>query len=179
MLADIAAAFIERLTAQVALLRLGHPSDPATRIGPVIDRAAQQRFLKLAGIAAPSDQPPEGCWVTPTLLHDLPDDHPLLTDEVFGPLAAIQVARDLDHAIALHNATDFGLLGALYTADPTSEARFVAEAQAGMLSINRARPPFSAAGPFAGWKNSGFGPPEHGRWNRDVYARPQAIYRAS
>ncbi len=108
---------------------------------------------------------------------DLPADHPLLSDEVFGPLAAIQVARDLTHAIALHNAIDFGLLGALYTADPASERRFVDEAEAGMLSINRARPAFAAAGPFSGWKRSGFGPPEHGRWNRDTYTRPQAIYR--
>ena len=173
----IAPAFTERLAANVAALSLGHPSDTATRIGPVIDRAAQQRFLTLAQATAPIDQPEAGCWVTPTLLHALPDGHPLLADEVFGPLAAIQVARDLTHAIALHNATDFGLLGALYTADPASERRFLAEAQAGMLSINRARPPFAAAGPFVGWKNSGFGPPEHGRWNRDTYARPQAIYR--
>ena len=173
---DIAPAFTERLAANVAAFRLGHPSNPATQIGPVIDRAAQQRFLTLANASAPSDQPEAGCWVTPALLHDLPDNHPLLTDEVFGPLAATQVARDLTHAIALHNATDFGLLGALYTADPASERRCLAEAQAGMLSINRARPPFAAAGPFVGWKNSGFGPPEHGRWNRDTYARPQAIY---
>ena len=177
VLADIAAAFTERLTAEIAALRLGHPGDPATQIGPVIDRAAQQRFLHLAGTSAPANQPPEGCWLAPTLLQNLPDDHPLLTEEVFGPLAAIQVARDLDHAIALHNATDFGLLGALYTTDPGSEVRFVAEAQAGMLSINRARPPFSPAGPFTGWKHSGFGPPEHGRWNRDTYARAQAVYR--
>ncbi len=176
VLADIAPAFTERLAAEVAALRLGHPSDPAMQIGPVIDRAAQQRFVSL-GAATRADLPNSGCWVTPTLLHDLPDDHSLLTDEVFGPLAAVQVARDFDHAIALHNATDFGLLGALYTTDATSEQSFLAVAKAGMLSINRARPPFSAAGPFVGWKYSGFGPPEHGRWNREVYARPQAIYR--
>ena len=177
VLEPLVPAFTDRLTAQVAALRVGHPADSATQIGPVIDRVAQQRFLALAGTSAPTDQPANGCWVAPTLLHNLPADHPLLTDEVFGPLAAIQVARDLDHAIALHNATSFGLLGALYTADPAAEARFLAEAQAGMLSINRARPPFSAAGPFTGWKNSGFGPSEHGHWNRDVYSRPQAVYR--
>ncbi|MEO7814155.1 MAG: aldehyde dehydrogenase family protein [Sphingomicrobium sp.] len=93
------------------------------------------------------------------------------------PIAAIQVARDLDHAIHLHNATDYGLVGAIFTADSASETRFLAEAQAGMLSINRARPAFSPAGPFVGWKSSGFGPPEDGRWNRDTYTRPQAHYR--
>jgi len=174
---SIAAAFSDRLIAAVEALRLGDPADPATQIGPVIDRAAQQRFLALASAVAPANLPPAGCWVAPALLTGLADDHPLLTEEVFGPLAAIQVARDLDHALALHNATSFGLLGAIYTNDAGSERRFLDQAEAGMLSVNRARPPFATSGPFVGWKSSAFGPPEHGRWNRDVYARPQAHYR--
>ena len=92
-------------------------------------------------------------------------------------VAAIQTARDLDHAIHLHNASDYGLVGAIFTSEASSETRFLAEAQAGMLSINRARPTFSPAGPFVGWKSSAFGPPEHGRWNRDTYTRTQAHYR--
>ena len=177
LLADIATAFTDRLVASVSALRLGAPSDRATQIGPVIDRAAQLRFLALAGTLAPDTSPQAGCWVAPALLHNLPDDHPLINEETFGPLAAIQVARDLDHALALHNATNFGLVGAIYTTDPVAERRFLDEAQAGMLSLNRARPAFAASGPFVGWKSSAFGPPEHGRWNRDVYARPQAHYR--
>ena len=178
VLADIAPTFTERLTAEIEALCLGDPSSAETHLGPVIDRAAQQRFLALASATTPANLPPAGCWVTPTLLHDLADDHPLLNEEVFGPLAAVQVARDLDHALHLHNATDYGLVGAIFTTNPESERRFLAEAQAGMLSINRARPPFSPAGPFVGWKASGFGPPEHGSWNRDTYTRPQAHYRA-
>ena len=177
LLADIADAFTDLLTAEIAKLNLGDPSDPATHLGPVIDRAAQQRFLALAGTTAPVNLSASGCWVAPTLLHDLPADHPLLTEEVFGPLAAIQVARDLDHAIHLHNATDYGLVGAIFTTAATAETRFLAEAQAGMLSINRARPAFSPTGPFVGWKSSAFGPPEHGPWNRDTYTRTQVHYR--
>ena len=176
--ADIAATFTERLVAEVAKLRLGDPGDPQAHLGPVIDRAAQQRFLALAQTHAPASLPAAGCWVAPALLHDLPADHPLLTEEVFGPLAAIQVARDLDHSIHLHNATNYGLVGAIFTTDPAAQTRFIAEAQAGMLSVNRARPAFSPAGPFVGWKSSAFGPPEHGRWNRDTYTRPQAHYRS-
>lgn len=177
LLGDIAPALTERLTVEVAKLQLGDPSDPTTHLGPVIDRAAQQRFLALARASAPADRPTAGCWVTPTLLHDLPPDHPLLNEEVFGPLAAIQVARDRDHAIRLHNATNYGLVGAIFATEPAAEARFLAEAKAGMLSINRARPAFSPAGPFVGWKSSAFGSPEHGRWNRDTYTKSQAHYR--
>ena len=175
--AEISSAFTDQLIAAVSALKLGDPRHSDTQIGPVIDRAAQQRFLAL-GVAAATGLPAEGCWLAPTLLRDLPADHALLNEEVFGPLAAIQVARDLDHALHLHNATSYGLVGAIFTTEMESERRFLAEAQAGMLSINRARPAFSPAGPFVGWKASAFGAPEHGRWNRDTYTRPQAIYRA-
>ena len=89
------------------------------------------------------------------------------------------MAEDFDHALRLHNATSYGLLGAIFTHDPAHEARFIDQAQAGILSVNQARPAFASTGPFVGWKSSGYGPPEHGRWNREFYARPQAVYNAS
>ena len=176
--------FVTRLAEAVAALRLGDPSDAATRVGPVIDRDRQQAFRAMAqstgtvitGGGEPHDLPADGCWVAPTLLADLPADHPLLCREIFGPLAAIVRLPDLGAAIAAHNATDMGLLGALFSQDEESTALFLGQAQAGMLSINRARPLFAAEGPFAGWKGSGYGTPEHGRWNRDFYARTQAVY---
>ena len=109
-------------------------------------------------------------------LQRLPANHPLLTREVFGPLAAIVRVPDLAAAIAAHNSTAMGLVGALFTQDAEAAERFLTEAQAGMLSINRARPAVAADGPFISWKASGYGPPEHGRWNRDFYTRTQAIY---
>ena len=99
-----------------------------------------------------------------------------MSREVFGPLAAIVRVPDLATAIAAHNGTTMGLLGALFSEDEKARDRFLAEAQAGLLSINRARPSFAADGPFFGWKASGHGIPEHGRWNRDFYSRVQAIY---
>jgi len=176
-------AFVDRLVAEVERLRIGDPSDPQIQVGPVIDKARQRDFLGMAagkiltGDNVPAHVSASGCWVRPTLLADLPPSHPLLTGEVFGPVAAIIRVPDLAAAIAAHNATDMGLVGALYSQDQQSEARFLVSAEAGILSINRARPPFSAEGPFLGWKASGHGPPEHGRWNRDFYARAQAIYR--
>lgn len=176
--------FVERLAGAVEALSVGDPADSATQIGPVIDRGRQQAFASLAnstdkvitGGRGPSGLSPSGCWLEPTLLADLPANHPLLTREVFGPLAAIVRVPDYTAALAAHNATDMGLIGALFTQDEESVERFLANAQAGMLSVNRARPPFAAEGPFVGWKASGYGTPEHGRWNRDFYTRAQAIY---
>jgi aldehyde dehydrogenase (NAD+) len=175
--------FVDKLVARVEELRVGNPSDPATEVGPVVSRQCQQQFLNLAGSGnvlaggnVPEGVSANGCWVSPTLLTDLPDGHALLSREVFGPIAALARVDSLEAAIAVHNATPMGLVGALFSEDEQSKSRFLAEAQAGILSINRARPPFAAEGPFVGWKTSGYGPPEHGRWNRDFYTRVQAVY---
>jgi acyl-CoA reductase-like NAD-dependent aldehyde dehydrogenase len=178
-------AFVDRLAAAARALSVGDPGDGATQVGPVLDKSRQQAFLALArpggtilcGGDVPANVPEGGCWVAPTLLADLPPSHALLTQEVFGPLAALVRVPGLDAAIAAHNATDLGLVGALFSQDEAAKTQFLSEAQAGILSINRARPAFAAEGPFTGWKASGFGPPEHGRWNRDFYARVQAVYR--
>ena len=177
--------FVERLAAAVSALRIGQPAGAATELGPVIDQGRQRAFLAMArnsggqligGGDIPAGLPDSGCWLEPTLLANLPDGHPLLIREVFGPLAAIVRVPDLAAAIAAHNATGMGLLGALFSGDEKAIALFLADAQAGMLSINRARPAFASQGPFVGWKASGYGIPEHGRWNRDFYTRAQAAY---
>ena len=176
--------FVERLAGAVEALRVGEPGDAATHVGPVIDRGRQRAFAAMAqdcggrlvtGGTVPA-QFEAGCWLEPSLIADPPGDHPLLTKEVFGPLAAVVRMPTLEAAVAVHNATGMGLVGALFTQDEAAMERFLADAQAGMLSINRARPPFAAEGPFIGWKASGYGTPEHGRWNRDFYSRAQAIY---
>jgi alpha-ketoglutaric semialdehyde dehydrogenase len=176
-------AFVERLVAAVEALRVGDPADPATQVGPVLDKARQSALLTiaqggqlLAGGSAPTNLSEQGCWIAPALLAGLAPEHPLLAREVFGPLAAVVRVPDMASAVQDHNATDMGLLGALFSDDEASKAGFLAEAQAGILSINRARPSFASDGPFIGWKASGYGPPEHGRWNRDFYTRTQAIY---
>lgn len=176
-------AFADRLVAAVETLRVGDPADPQTQVGPVIDKPRQAELLALASgrLLAGGDVPghvsENGCWIAPTLLADPAPHHPVMTNEVFGPLAAIVRVPDFDAALTLHNGTGMGLVGALFSQDDTLQARFMDAAEAGILTINRARPTFSPEGPFAGWKDSGYGPPEHGRWNRDFYTRVQAIYR--
>ena len=185
-----AAPFVERLVDSVQSLVIGRPDDPSTDIGPLIDAGTRQRLLDavaggvreggrlLCGGGIPENAPVEGCWMQPTLVDGLGSDHVLNQQEWFGPIATIQRAASFEEAIRLHNCTRYGLLGALYSTDERHIGSFTAEAQAGILSINRARPPFSSAGPFNGWKDSGFGIPEHGRWNRDFYTEAQVHYRA-
>jgi acyl-CoA reductase-like NAD-dependent aldehyde dehydrogenase len=70
------------------------------------------------------------------------------------------------------------LVASLYADDPAMQKLFMQEAEAGILRINPDTLDIDPAAPFGGWKDSCIGPPEHGRWDREFYTRPQAVYRA-
>lgn len=186
--APVAGDFRRRLTTAIENLRVGHPLDPTTQVGPVINRASRDRLHQLAESAVhrgatriaetrlPPDLDPDGAWFAPCLLADVAGHCPSWTEEAFGPVAVWRVARDLEDAICQQNSVRQGLLAALYTVNPAAWHRFRHEAGAGILSLNRARPAFSPERPFAGWKDSGLGPPEHGRWDLEFHSRVQAVY---
>jgi acyl-CoA reductase-like NAD-dependent aldehyde dehydrogenase len=180
----IADAFESALQREMERLNMGDPACEDVQVGPVIDTAAASRLRQIrkealargGRIAAQARGDEADNFVLPTIIADCGPDDPLVMEEQFGPVCTIQRAADCDAAIALHNAVDQGLLGVLYSHDPRWRDAFAEEARAGMLSYNAARPAFAASGPFSGWGASGFGPPEHGRWNRDFQTRVQAIY---
>lgn len=181
-------AFTEALTAQVRALAIGLPSSGDTFIGPVISRARQEKILHIAAQAVdaggrllcgggiPSGWS-QGCWLEPTLILQPPVDSLAVSEESFGPLAVLLCASDLEHALRLCNQTRYGLVAGIFTDDENSQRRFIAHAEAGILLINQGRPEFDSAAPFAGWKSSGLGIPEHGRWDRDFYTQTQTLYR--
>jgi acyl-CoA reductase-like NAD-dependent aldehyde dehydrogenase len=82
----------------------------------------------------------------------------------------------MDEAIQLANGVGQGLVASIYSdnADIVQKAR--SECAAGIFCANRSPVPIAVAAPFLGWKHSGFGFPEHGRWDREMYSRPQARY---
>ena len=169
-------------------LVIGLPGDSTTQIGPVISRQSQHALLDavrqavneggqlLAGAHLPSHFSERGCWIAPTVLSSLRAQSPVIQNELFGPVVALIPAKNMSHAITIHNDVAHGLLGALFSESRESQECFLNNAQAGMLILNHARPKFDRAAPFTGWKSSAFGPPEHGRWDRDFYAKVQTIY---
>ena len=177
--------FEEALVAATRALVIGDPGAEATRIGPLISRGQQERVAAL--VASPSGGrvlcggrvPPgfeRGCWLEPAIVADPDPASFLVREEGFGPVAVLLRAGGIDEAIALANGVEHGLVASLFSNDSRHRELFLAGARAGMLAVNQARPAFDAAAPFGGWKRSGHGPPEHGRWDREFYARPQAIY---
>jgi acyl-CoA reductase-like NAD-dependent aldehyde dehydrogenase len=105
--------------------------------------------------------------------------HELVQHESFGPVLVVQTADDWEHAMALLNGVPQGLAAALFSTSPELQERFLDEAQAGILKLNRSTADADVDVPFGGWKASGIGPPEHGSFDRDFYTRVQAVYSAS
>jgi aldehyde dehydrogenase (NAD+) len=159
---------LERLGVAFANLRVG-PAAMDLDVGPLIRATQQQRvwdFLsdaQHAGIPMVAqgqvvDEAPEtGYYQAPTLLRDVPVDHRLAQEEVFGPVLASMAFRDEDHAVQLANATQFGLVAGVWTRDGSRMLRMAKRVRSGQVFINN----YGAGGgvelPFGGVKSSGYG----------------------
>jgi len=180
-------AFEDRLRAAVMALKIGHPQDPDTTIGPLISRhhleqvkaaiaeARAEGARLLCGGSEP-DGWQQGCWLEPALLSSVNSHAKIVQQETFGPVAVIQEAHDLPHAIELANDVRHGLVAGLVSHDPEAHRQFLDAIDVGIIKFGPGPLPVHPDAPFGGWKASRIGPPEHGSWNRDFYARPQAIY---
>ena len=159
---------LERLGHAFEALRVG-PAAMDLDVGPLIRQTQQQRvwdFLSdahVAGIPVVAqgvivDEAPEtGFYQAPTLLRDVPVGHRLAQEEVFGPVLAAMSFGDEDEAVALANATQFGLVAGVWTRDGARQFRMARRVRAGQVFINN----YGAGGgvelPFGGVKSSGYG----------------------
>jgi aldehyde dehydrogenase (NAD+) len=103
------------------------------------------------------EAPQTGFYQAPTLLRDVPVAHRLAQEEVFGPVLCAMSFRDEDHAVELANATQFGLVAGVWTADGARQFRMARRLRSGQVFINN----YGAGGgvelPFGGVKSSGHG----------------------
>jgi RHH-type proline utilization regulon transcriptional repressor/proline dehydrogenase/delta 1-pyrroline-5-carboxylate dehydrogenase len=162
----IADALVERLAGAVDVLQVGQADAFGTDVPPVIEQAAQERverYAKLAResgrVAADRDGVPQPGWfVPPRVVADLPPDSPILHEEIFGPLLAIDRVRDIDDACDRVDALPFALTGGLFARNPHTVERVVRRTPVGNLYVNR---PITGAmvgrQPFGGNRLSGTG----------------------
>ena len=159
---------LARLGEAFTKLRVG-PAAMDLDVGPLIRQSQQQRvwdFLsdaQHAGIAMVAqgtvvdEAPHTGFYQAPVLLRDVPVDHRLAQEEVFGPVLAAMSFRDEDHAVELANATHFGLVAGVWTRDGARQLRMARRVKSGQVFINN----YGAGGgvelPFGGVKSSGYG----------------------
>jgi len=159
-------AFEKAMVESMRGYEMGDPRDPRTRLGPLVSVAARDQIheqveasvragaRRLIGGTVPDRA---GAWYPPTVLADVRPGQPAHDEEVFGPVAAIIEAADEREAIAIANASEFGLGSGVLTSDLARGERIAAEElDAGMSFVNdnvRSDPRM----PFGGVKHSGFG----------------------
>lgn len=160
----------ERFRAQlldaVASLSVGEPTDPVNRMGPLI-APAEGKLLKAlttldqgeSWLLEPRKLDADGRIWSPGIKTGVTPGSEFHTVEYFGPVLGILRARDLDEALALQNAVDYGLTAGLHSLDADEIARWVDGVQAGNLYINRGTTgAIVQRQPFGGWKKSVVGP---------------------
>lgn len=127
------------------------------RVKGFVDAARNSGIPVLAEGRLANDLPSGGFYVTPTLFGPVPRGHTLACDEVFGPVLSVLPFEDEADAIALANATDYGLVAAVWTRDGGRQTRVAKGIRAGQVFINT----YGAGGgvelPFGGIKKSGHG----------------------
>jgi RHH-type proline utilization regulon transcriptional repressor/proline dehydrogenase/delta 1-pyrroline-5-carboxylate dehydrogenase len=159
-------ALVDRLAGAVEVLQVGQAERLDTDVPPVIEREAQERVARYAEeaerggrIAARAhDVPEKGWFATPTLAADLPADSPVLTEEIFGPLLAVERVRDVADACDRLDASPFALTAGLFARNPDTVDYVVDRVPAGNLYVNRAiTGAMVARQPFGGNRLSGTG----------------------
>ncbi|HEU5459678.1 MAG TPA: NADP-dependent succinic semialdehyde dehydrogenase [Pyrinomonadaceae bacterium] len=163
--ADIYEEFEREFVSQMKALRIGDPLEESTDIGPLatpqiandleeqVQRAVAAGARVLTG-GKKLDRP--GNFFEPTVLVDIDINAPVSCEEIFGPVAMLFRVSNIEEAIQVANATQFGLGSAAWTNDAGEQAKFIEELEAGCVFINGmvASDPRL---PFGGVKHSGYG----------------------
>ncbi|HEX7459629.1 MAG TPA: NADP-dependent succinic semialdehyde dehydrogenase [Acidimicrobiales bacterium] len=162
---DVADEFERRFVEHMSAQQVGDPMDAATDIGPLANAQQQQDMVDLVRDAVSKGATvlcggvvPEGpgYFYPPTVLAGITPEMRIHIEEAFGPVATLYRVDDIDAAIELANATEFGLGSNAWTQDPVEQARFAADLEAGMVFINGNTTSFNEL-PFGGIKSSGYG----------------------
>jgi RHH-type transcriptional regulator, proline utilization regulon repressor / proline dehydrogenase / delta 1-pyrroline-5-carboxylate dehydrogenase len=144
----IADQLLERLAGAVRSLLVDQAQTLGVDVPPVIEREAAERVARYIALASDSGGvvaqaeaggfgDNEGWFATPTLAADLPEDSPVLGEEIFGPVLAVQRVRDIEHACDVVDSLSFALTGGLFTRDPSAVRRVRARTPVGNLYVNR------------------------------------------
>ena len=180
--ASIQAEFEAKLIERVNKIKVGHPLDPTTEVGPLI---SQEHFDKVtsyfeiaksdgAQIAAGGKRVGEtGFFVTPTLFTKADNQMRIAREEIFGPVLTAIPFEHEEEALAIANDSTYGLTGYVWTNDLTRALRFTNELEAGMIWVN-AENIRHLHTPFGGVKASGIGR-DGGDWSFDFYMEQKHI----
>lgn len=178
--------FVERLRESINSLVIGSAEDPATIVGPVIDEEAQNKILSYIELGKTeatevashdvSELAKQGYFVPPTAFANVDPQSRIAQEEIFGPVLAIIKVKDLDEAIRVANATEYGLTGGIFSRSPEVLDRVRRELMVGNIYLNRGiTGAIVGRQPFGGFKMSGIGSKAGGRDYLLQFVLPRTI----
>ena len=142
--------FVEALAARARALKIGPPADAATGLGPMISRQQRAKVLSYyeraralganvitgGGIPAMPGEYANGFWIEPTVWTGLPEDSPIVKEEIFGPCAHVRPFDDEDEVIAYANDTEYGLCTTVWTQHAARAHRVAEKIDVGITWVN-------------------------------------------
>lgn len=181
----LADALLERLAGAAEVLVVGQAQAFGTTVPPVIEQSAQQRVARYAALAAQHgrivagagrDFPVGGWFHAPVVCTDLPADSPVLHEEIFGPVLAVERVPSVEAACERVEQLPYALTGGLYSRNPRTVDRVIARSPVGNLYVNR---PITGAmvgrQPFGGNRLSGTGSKAGGPDYLLHFTEPQVV----
>lgn len=174
--------FTAKVAEKAKRIKIGHPLDPDTVIGPLVHPVHEKKVLEYfdiakkegATIAAGGKKVDRvGCFVEPTLFTNANNKMRIAQEEIFGPVLTAIPFKDEAEALQIANDVQYGLAGYLWTSDVTRAFRFSEALEAGMIWVNSENVRHLPT-PFGGVKSSGIGR-DGGDWSFDFYMETKNV----
>ncbi|HKY14619.1 MAG TPA: aldehyde dehydrogenase family protein, partial [Microthrixaceae bacterium] len=161
------AEMVDALADHVRALVVGDPRDPDTDVGPVVSGRQRERiegYLRAgvddgARLVVGGGRPDgfdDGFYIEPTLFDDVDNASLIAREEIFGPVLTVIAYRDVDEAVTLANASDFGLSGSVWTSDDDRGVAVATRVRTGTCAVNSGVV-VDPRNPFGGFRSSGIG----------------------
>jgi 5-carboxymethyl-2-hydroxymuconic-semialdehyde dehydrogenase len=177
-------AFTAKVAAKAKAIKIGHPLDPETVVGPLIHPTHEKKVLDYFALAkmegatiaaggAKAEGPGGGCYVQPTLFTNASNAMRIAQEEIFGPVLTAIPFRDEQEALSFANDVRYGLTAYVWTSDVTRAFRFSSALEAGMIWVNSENVRHLPT-PFGGMKASGIGR-DGGDWSFEFYMETKNI----
>jgi aldehyde dehydrogenase (NAD+) len=183
-------AFVEKLSAGLQALKVGHALAEGTQMGPVVDAGQLDSNLAYLDLAKSEGCTPvcggerlaretEGYYLSPALFTGTRNDMRVNREEMFAPIACVIEAGDYDEALAIANDTEFGLTAGIVTKSLARATHFRRTVKTGCVMVNLPTAGTDYHVPFGGRGNSSFGSREQGRYAVEFYTQVKTAYIAA
>jgi alpha-ketoglutaric semialdehyde dehydrogenase len=181
--------FVEAMTARMKTLVVDDALKAGTEIGPVVDQRQLDKNLEYVEVGKKEGarltegggrlkRATDGYYMAPALFTESAPEMRINKEEIFGPVAAVIRVRDYEEALAMANATPFGLSAGIVTTSLKHASHFKRNSESGLVMVNLPTAGLDYHVPFGGRKKSSYGPREQGTYAKDFYTIVKTAYVA-